>query len=244
MLKRGWTPDQISGRSTLEGYSYISYECIYNYIAFDRKKGGRLFVLLKRFGKRKSRSSRRIYGARGQIPGRIFIDKRPKIVERRARLGDLEADLIVGRNNRGYLLTLVDRVSRRVVLKKLKTKSKTDVFIALRKAIEEMKVAKTLTVDNGKEFANHREITRKTGARVFFTHPYTSHEKGTVENTNGLIRYHFPAETLFNRISEKRVKKVELKLNSTPRKVLNYLTPNEVHNRKLSKKISTRQCCT
>jgi IS30 family transposase len=234
-LKAGWTPEQIAGRSYLEGPGSISYECIYKFIALDRKRGGRLFTFLPRFKKRKRRSGRRIYDI---ITDRIFIDKRPKIVEKRVRLGDLEADLIVGKFAQGYLLTVVDRVSRKVVIKKLTTKKKDEVFLGLCRAIEEFKVVKTLTVDNGREFSDHKKLAKEKRIKIFFARPYTSQDKGTVEHTNGLLRRYFGQETNFKEVSSRKIRKVQDQLNNRPRKVLNYLTPNEAHNKKMGKKIA------
>lgn len=231
-LKEGLTPEQIAGRSEIDGPEKISHECIYNYIAEDRKKGGGLFRLLTRFRKRKKRISHRSYA--GQIPDRIFICKRPKVVERRTRLGDLEADLICGRRAQGYLLTVVDRVSRKVVIKRLLRKSKEETFFAICEAIKEFKLVRTMTVDNGKEFALHKQIALRNNIKVYFTNPYTSQEKGTIENTNGIIRRYFDANTNFLKVSNRKVKIIENKLNNCPRKVLKYLTPEEVHNKKLA----------
>ena len=241
-IKEGWSPNQIAGRSKLEKGKTISHECIYEFIRKDRKAGGRLFTYLKRFRKRKRRLSHRSYA--GQLPGRIFIDKRPKIVEKRIRLGDLEADLICGRKAQGYLLTVVDRVSRKVVLRKLKTKSKEEVYFALCNAIEEFKIIRTITVDNGKEFALHKKIKTIKKVSAYFTHPYTSQEKGTVENTNGLIRYYFNSKTNFKLVKEKRIKEVENKLNQRPRKILGYLTPNEVQTIKMRREKPRKNRCT
>jgi IS30 family transposase len=148
-------------------------------------------------------------------------------------LGDIEADLILGFKARGYILTLVDRVSRRTILKKLKTKTKTEVYFAICYALEDFKILRTLTVDNGKEFALHQQIAKQKKVKVYFTHPYTSQEKGTVENTNGLIRYYFPKGTDLSKVSSKKIKSIENRLNNQPRKILNYLTPNEYHHKKL-----------
>jgi len=241
-LKEGWSPEQIAGRSKIDGPEPISHECIYDFIRKDRKQGGRLFTLLRRFRKRKRRLGYRSYGS--HLPNRTFIDKRPKIVEKRMRLGDLEADLICGRKNQGYLLNVIDRVSRRSILTRLKTKNKVDVYYGLCKSIEQFKIARTLTVDNGKEFALHLEIAKSKKIKVYFTHPYTSQEKGSVENSNGLIRYYFNSKTNFRRTSDKRIKHVENLLNTRPRKTLNYLTPAELHFKKIKQELRENQRCT
>ena len=127
-----------------------------------------------------------------------------------ARLGDVEADLIVGYCSDGYVLITVDRKSKMTILRKLKT-------------------VHTCTEDNGSEFADHQTLTKNTGVPVYFTHPYSSCERGTVENTNGLVRYFLPKKTKFAKLTQTELNKIQDLLNHRPRKCLSYLTPKEVH---------------
>jgi transposase, IS30 family len=224
-LRLGWSPQQIAGRSKIEGSQSISHEYVYRFIIKNRKNGGRLYRLLKRFGKRKQRLGKRVY--QEIIPYRVSISERPRIVENRQRLGDLEGDLIVGGHHKSHILTVVDRRSRLLVAELVRSRKKKIIEEAFLKALRRMPHALTLTLDNAREFSCHTEITKKTGVKVYFADPYSSHQRGTNENTNGLIRYYFPKRLDFRRIKPENIRKVEEKINSRPRKVLNYLTAYE-----------------
>lgn len=226
-LKIGWTPQQISGRSKSRGPQDVSHEYIYRLIIRDKRNGGKLYRLLKRFGKRKRRISERSY-TKEIIPGRIGIENRPSVVKKRKRLGDLEGDLIVGGCQKSYLLTVVDRCSRQVVIEPLMKRDRKSVETAFIKAIHRLPSAKTLTLDNAREFSCHVEISKQLGIKVYFCNPYSSYERGTIENTNGIIRRTFPKKTDFRKIPRKKVAALEKTLNTTPRKILNYLTAEEV----------------
>jgi IS30 family transposase len=240
-LNLGWSPEQIAGRSKIDGPDVLCTETVYQIVRRDRMEGGCLSHLLKRFRKRKSRFPERKYVKRVIIPARRDIDERPKIVEKRKRLGDLEGDLIVGYKQSGYVVTVVDRASLRVALKKVQQKSKLEVSMALNKALKKLGHSHTITFDNGCEFAGHQKLTKQTGVKVFFAHPYASYERGTVENTNGLIRYYLPKKTSFINLTPGKMTQIEDQLNTRPRKKLNFLTPNEVH---LTRKRPTKKRCT
>jgi IS30 family transposase len=173
-IRASWSPEQIAGRSALEAPERVSYEFVYRLLHDDKKRGGRLYRRLKRFGKRKQRLGARNYPSGPIIPHRQGIEHRPKIVDERSRLGDLEGDLVLGHCSSGYVLSVIDRKSRYLVLRKLKTKRKTTVKIQLERAIRKMGKVHTLTVDNGTEFCDHRKLTEATGVPVYFTHPYTN----------------------------------------------------------------------
>lgn len=227
-IKAGWSPEQIAGRSKREAPERLSHECIYQIILLDRKKGGDLFRSLKRFGKRKERLGKREYSSvADQLKRRI--DERPSVVEARRRLGDLEADLVSGYKADGYVLTVVDRRSRYVVLRKLRRKDAPSVLRELQFAIKQMKQAHTLTLDNGKEFAMFKELSKATGVEVYFAHPYCSTERGSVENMNGLLRYYLPKGSSFKHVQQPKLDKIQRLLNDRPRKCLKFLTPSEVH---------------
>lgn len=242
-LEDGWTPDQIAGRSKQETEHPISHESVYRLILLDKKAGGKLYRLLPRFGKRKSRFPARDYTSQSMIPGRVSIEDRPSIVSSRKRLGDLEGDLIVGSSQKSYLVTVVDRVSRQVAIEKILKRDKESVTVALIKSISRFPRALTLTLDNAREFSCHIDVTRLTGVKVYFSNPYASYERGTVENTNGLIRRSFPKRTDFRKVSVEQIQKLELRMNATPRKILKYLTATEVANkssRKSGKAVALR----
>jgi IS30 family transposase len=228
-LKQHWSPEQIAGRSKFEAPETISYEYVYRLVYENKKSGGSLYRLLKRYRKRKQRFGVRQYPSGPIIPNRTGIEHRPKVVESRSRLGDLEGDLIQGYLASGYVVSVVDRKSRFLVLRKTRTKRKRMVRIQLERAIRKMKHAKTLTLDNGSEFCDHQDLTQITKVPVYFAHPYTSSERGTNENSNALVRHFLPKKTSFTSLTQSRLNQIEDLLNHRPRKCLGYLTPAEVH---------------
>jgi transposase, IS30 family len=236
-LKEGWSPDQIAGRSSADSPESVSHEYVYSLVKADRKRGGMLHRHLKRFRKRKQRFGARSYPSGPVIPNRVGIEKRPSRVDRRDRLGDLEGDLVQGYRHSGHVLTLVDRKSKFVLLRKLKTKRAATVRTQLQFAIARIKHARTLTLDNGSEFSQHERLP----IPVFFTHPYCSTERGTVENTNGLIRYYLPKKTSFRNLTQSKLNQIQHALNHRPRRCLGYLTPHEVHFKKSPRASSLSQ---
>jgi IS30 family transposase len=227
-LKQSWSPEQIAGRSRIEGPEQVSHEYVYQMLIRDRKQGGRYYRLLKRFKRRKQRLGNRQYPS-SSIPNRVGIENRPAIVEERSRLGDHEGDLIIGYRASGYVLSVIDRKSKFTVLRKLKTKRKLPVKEGLVHAMRKMRSAHTLTLDNGREFSAHQDLSRETGVNIYFANPYSSIERATVENHNGLVRYFLPKKTCFKHLSQSRLNEIQNLLNKRPRKILGYLTPEEVH---------------
>lgn len=230
-LHLGWSPQQIAGRSKSDGPQSVSHEYVYRLVHRSKKSGGRLHRLLKRFGKRKQRFNSRDYTETPPPTDRVSIDERPAIVDERARLGDCEADLIVGYKQSGYILSVVDRVSRAVVLRKLSSKRMSEVGRELMIALAMLGILRTLTVDNGKEFYCHKLVTATTGIPVYFTHPYCSTERGSIENVNGLVRYYLPKRTSFAALTQERLDEIACLLNERPRRCLGYLTPIEVQSK-------------
>lgn len=224
-----WSPEQIAGRSEIDGPQPVSHEYVYSVVREEKKKGSNLHHHLKRFCRRKQRFGVREYKRTTAQTNRVSIDERPAIVEKRSRLGDCEADLIVGYRQSGYVLTVIDRKSRAIVLRRLDSKCMKEVCAQVVIAFAILGVVHTLTTDNGTEFNGHEELARKTGVSVFFTHPYCSTERASVENANGLVRYYLPKRSSFARITQERLDHIARTLNSRPRKCLGYLTPAEVH---------------
>lgn len=227
LLRRQWSPEQISGRLKLEGRRTVSPERIYVHVYADKRRGGSLHRHLRSQKKQRKRYSG--YIRRGQIPNRIGIEQRPAIVASRRRFGDWEADTIIGARHQGGILSLVERKSKLTRLHKLESKAATEVkhaSIALLAPLVDR--VHTITVDNGKEFVQHEAITAALQAPIYFTHPYSAWERGLNENTNGLIRQYFPKKYDFARITKAAVKLVAELLNNRPRKTLGYRTPNEV----------------
>ncbi len=173
---------------------------------------------------------------RGLIIGRVDISERPKIVEKKSRLGDLEIDLVIGKNHKGALLTINDRASGILFMGKVESKEASAIQ---QKTIELLKdwkpIIKTITSDNGKEFANHRAIAEDLDIDYYFAKPYHSWERGANENLNGLIRQYFPKKSNFENIEEQQIKTVVNTLNNRPRKRFGYKTPNEIFAEKINK---------
>lgn len=227
LLRQDWSPEQIAGHLKRAQRPTVSHEWIYLYIYADKRHGGTLHRHLRSQKKQRKRYSG--YIRRGQIPNRTSIEKRPKIVARKGRFGDWEADTIIGARHKGGILSIVERKSKLVRLCKLTTKTATemkDKAIALLRPLTAR--VHTITVDNGKEFCEHELIAVGLQARIYFAHAYASWERGLNENTNGLVRQYFPKKYEFARITDKDLQQVEDLLNNRPRKTLGYRTPNEV----------------
>jgi transposase, IS30 family len=227
LLGQQWSPEQITGRLKLERVPSVSHERIYVYIYADKRRGGTLHSHLRSQKKQRKRYSG--YIRRGQIPNRISIEERPKIVATKGRFGDWEADTIVGARHKGGILSVVERKSKLTRLSKLATKAAAEMKYACVALLAPLAArVHTITVDNGKEFCDHKHIAAGLQARIYFAHPYASWERGLNENTNGLVRQYFPKKYEFARISEKDLQQVEDLLNNRARKTLGYRTPNEV----------------
>jgi IS30 family transposase len=225
LIKEDYSPEQVVGYCKNSGLSYVSHERIYQHIWEDKKQKGSLHTHLRRQGRKyRKRGSKK--DTRGIIVGRIGIEKRPKVVEKRERFGDLEVDLIIGKNHEDAILTINDRASGMLKMKKLTSKKAAVVTQAIIELLEEwIAYLHTITADNGKEFAGHKEVAESLYIDYYFARPYHSWERGSNENLNGLVRQYFPKGSSFGSITEQRIKEIELKLNSRPRKRFNYQNP-------------------
>ena len=229
-LKEGWTPAIIGGRARLEGRPWVCAETIYTHIYADAKAGGTLWKNLPRAKRKRRRRCPRQEGrGRGQIPNQRRIDTRPAEVETRLTVGHWEGDLINGANGTGNLATEVERCTRFALVGYTKTKEATEVTRKMCALFNTLppKARLSTTLDNGKEFAHHEDIARDAGIDVFFAHPYHSWERGTNENTNGLIRRLYPKKSSFAGIGEVELKRIDAFLNDRPRKCLGWSTPRE-----------------
>ena len=232
-LLQQWSPEQISGRIRREYLKdhgmRISHETIYQWIRSDKSQGGSLFKQLRQSRKKR----RKKYGSslkRLQIPDRVSINKRPKVVDRRSRLGDWEGDTMEGQKKSGYLLTQVERKSGYLVSVCI---DRQDVRSVNRAAIRSLKcfpskLLRTMTLDNGSEFYGYQRIEQSTGVRVYFADPYSSWQRGTNENTNGLLRQYFPKGTDFLEIRPPQLAGIVRRINNRPRKRHGYRTPSKV----------------
>ena len=233
-IKEDYSPEQIVGLSKIRGSQCISIERIYQFIWDDKKQGGDLYTHLRTQGKRyRKRGASK--DKRGQIIGRVGIEKRPIEVAEKNRLGDFEIDLIIGKDHKGALLTANDRASGVEKIKKIDSKDATIVKEAVIELLHEFRpILKTITSDNGKEFAQHQEIARELDIDYYFANPYHSWERGANENLNGLIRQYFPKGMSFENSTKEQVQMVEDKLNNRPRKRFGFKTPNQVYLHKLT----------
>lgn len=239
LTNEDWSPEQIAGTLSIKYPNWtISTEAIYQYVYSQYTRSGYghcigedLRIFLKRRHKVRKRKTIPFKQEKG-IKNRISIDQRPITVAERIEAGHWEGDSIVSRKSKVSLNTLVERVSGLVKISKIINGTGLATAGAVTKRLKEIPktMRKTLTVDNGSENASHQQITSCLDMAVYFAHPYHSWERGTNENTNGLIRHYFPKGTDFATISTERIKEVEMRLNVRPRKRLGYKTPLEVFN--------------
>jgi IS30 family transposase len=233
LFKQDLSPDQISGRLGVlypfqpekQASPSTIYACIYRETAKDPE-------LREHFRQKQAKPRKRkgVKDRRGQIPDRVSIDKRPKIVEEKSRSGDWEGDTVESAGKNAYIATFVDRKTKFLLAKLMPDKSAAALNQAALHVFKPIPAQQrnTLTVDNGKEFSAHKSLSQDIGIDIYFAHPYHSWERGLNEHTNGLIRQYLPKKTPFNTLTQKQLDKIVEKINNRPRKVLGYLTPYEV----------------
>ena len=236
-LKLRWSPEQISGRLKKEKKWNISHEAIYQFIYAQYYRGGNgrcVGYNLVKYLRHKHKRRARKYVPHHDIPlslqGKIYIHDRPRYIEKRKQLGHWETDSMVSRQSDTCLNTSVERVSGYVKIQKLNdhtSKATTDALLSFFEKIPTT-LRQSITSDNGTEFRSQKEISTLFARGYFFCHPYTSCERGTNENTNGLIRDYFPKKTDFGTLTKADIQKAEYLLNTRPRKRLRYKTPLEV----------------
>jgi len=227
LIRQEWSPEQVSGWLRETSGISISHEWIYQYLLKDKQAGGDLHHHLRCQKKRRKRYGS--YDRRGKLKNRVSIDERPAIVDTRQRLGDWEVDTIIGKGHRHAIVSLADRKSRLALLKKVDRKTAEAVADAVIELLQpHVERTHTITADNGKEFADHERMAKDLQAEVFFAHAYSSWERATNENTNGLIRQYFPKKRSFASIDQREIDFVMERLNNRPRKCLGFKTPNQV----------------
>ena len=238
-LKLDWSPEQIAGRMKLDTGMSVVHETIYRYIYTNKKNGGQLYKYLRHKNKKYHHRSND-YRSRGTIIDRVMIAKRPRIVEKKNRIGDLEIDTVIGKDHKGALVTVVDRKSKFVLIKNVPSKEASVVTEALIEMIQPIKdITHTITSDNGKEFAYHKQVSAALNTDFYFANPYHSWERGLNEHTNGLIRQYLPKKSVFIGVSKEEIIMIQNRLNHRPRKILNYKTPYEVFFSEMSKKLAS-----
>lgn len=230
-LRDDLSPEQVTGVMRRNGEETVSHERIYQHVYADHRRGGTLYKHLRQCRKkRRKRLGRK--DRRGRIQNRVSIEERPPVVEKRIYYGDWEVDLVEGAGHEGFLLTLVDRKCGHLLMHPLDSKKADEVTTAI---IVELwpfvgKI-RSLTMDNGKEFSGHETVAAILQTKVYFAHPYASWERGTNENTNGLIRQYLPKGMSFKNLDMAKCKEIERKLNMRPRKRLGFAAPMDYRNK-------------
>ncbi|MBN4081991.1 IS30 family transposase [Beggiatoa alba] len=226
-LAQQWSPEQIQGRLLDDGLEAVCPGTIYHFIRKDKTKGGDLHKNL-RHKKYKQRTGSP--DMRGQICNRVSIEERPAIVDQKVRIGDWEADTVIGKGHKGVLVTLSERVSKLNLIARVPSKHAegvTEAIIAMLKPYK--KELHTITFDNGKEFSYHEKIAEALNVDIYFAHPYRSWERGLNENHNGLIRQYLPKGQPLDKVTKRQVVEIQTRLNQRPRKLLGFKTPEEVY---------------
>jgi IS30 family transposase len=227
-LKRFWSPDQIAGRSHREyrsdGSRHIGRQTIYNWIRQQGQRGDDTWKTHLRFA-----NKRRRYRSNSTMATRS-IAGRPAVVDRRSRYGDWEGDTMVGAGHRGALVTSVERKSGYLLASRVRDRQARRVNQSLYGQFRRLPptLRRTMTFDRGKEFSEHEALAEKTQLEIYFADPYCSWQRGTNENTNGLLRQFFPKGTDFTQITAEQLARAKRLINDRPRKRLNYRTPREV----------------
>lgn len=225
-----WSPEQIANRLRLEKQTHVSHEAIYRYIAWDKRYGGDLYKCLRQYGHYRKRYGR-VRRLRAPVANRTPISARPAEANFRTEFGHWERDLVIGKiKDKRALLTLVDRKSRYTLIEPVSSKKPEEILKATALALRQRgRISKTVTNDNGLEFMDHLELTKTLAVSVYFARPYAAWERGTNENTNGLLRQYYPKRKSLADVSQEELVAVENSLNLRPRRVLGYLTPKEMH---------------
>jgi len=226
-LRQDWSPEQIAGWLKRNKDIQISPERIYQYVLADKQAGGDLHKHLRCQKKRRKRYGS--YDRRGKLPDRVSIEERPEIVDTRERLGDWEADTILGKGRRHAIVTLTERKSRLALLSKVERRTAELVGEAIIHLLQPLTdLLHTITGDNGKEFAQHQRIARELKIDFFFAHPYSAWERGANENMNGLVRQYIPKSRDLATVTDQELEVIMNKLNHRPRKCLDFRSPFEV----------------
>jgi IS30 family transposase len=226
-LTEEWAPEQIAGRLRQEHPDdpdrNLSAQTIYTWIEQDEDRE-HWQSFLRRRGKRPNRRKNTDTGEGARI------DDRPEVIEQRLRLGDFEGDTVLGPAGTGGLATLVDRKSRYTIIVKIQSKEADHVHQKIKERLRELddEHRRSITFDNGTEFARCHRLEEHLGMKLYFADPGCPYQRGTNENTNGLIRQYFPKGTNFRDISHYEVRRVENRLNNRPRECLGFQTPAEV----------------
>lgn len=229
LLEQQWSPEQISGRLKAEGKATICHETLYQYVLRDKRANGKLYLNLRRHTKKYRQRYGSQTGSVKGIPNRVDIEERPEVANQRERLGDWEADTMIGKGHQGALVTLDERKSKLRLAIPVTNKTAEAVTSSIITLLDGFKDwVHTLTFDNGKEFAKHEQVAQALGCKTYFAKPYHSWERGQNENANGLLRQYFPKAIGLLDVTTRQVVEAVHKLNNRPRMCLGFKTPYEV----------------
>jgi len=221
-----WSPEQIEGYCKKENIPMVSHERIYQYIRLDKAMGGELHTHMRH----KLKHRKRPVGKFIPIKNRVSIEERSDVINNKERFGDWEIDTIIGKDQKGAIVTITERTTNFFMMKKLDKGKNAD---ALAKTVTVMLMpykayVHSITADNGTEFAEHEKIAKSLNAKVYFTHPYSSWEKGLIEYTNKLIRQYIPKKSNFSEFNNIQISKIQKKINARPREKLNFESPVKI----------------
>ncbi len=225
-IRRSWSPRQVSIGIASELKRSLCHHTVYRWIDRDRNEGGDLWTRLRRIGKQTEK--RKIYQCPRRLEGRRMIDERPKVVDKRNRLGDYERDLILGKAGGTALLTIVDRATRLVKIGWISKICSNQVHRETLRLLKN-EIVHTITNDNGTEFSRHATTAKSLKAKIYFSHPYRSWERGTNENTNGRLRQYFPRREDIGKPTRRTLRRIAEELNERPRQCLGFKTGLQVY---------------
>jgi IS30 family transposase len=238
LLRQDLSPEQVSGRLRTDGVLRVSHETIYKHVWSDKRQGGQLYRHLRQRTRYRKRYGS--YEKRGRLAGKRHITERPAAAEHRREFGHWEIDTVIGAGNKHCIVTLVERLTGCVLIGKLRARTVAEANRRITQLIEEQpQLFKSITADNGTEFHGYEQIERATGVSFYFATPYRSWERGTNENTNGLIRQYLPKGHSMKRLTQARCSAIARRLNNRPRKRHGFLSPIELLSRHVSVAVQT-----
>ncbi|MCK5138182.1 MAG: IS30 family transposase [Bacteroidales bacterium] len=229
LSKEQWSPEQIAGYCKQNDIPMVSHERIYQFIYQDKDEGGQLYKHLRIASKKYRKRYGNGNNKRSVIKDRVSIDQRPDCINNKERVGDWEIDTIIGKGGKGAIVTIAERATAFVLVARLNGKNAMDLAKAVVRLMAPFKeLVLSITSDNGTEFAMHKYIAEKLEAEFYFAHPYSSWERGLNEYTNRLIRQYIPKKTDFNDVNDNQIRDITMKLNSRPRKKLDFNSPGSI----------------
>jgi IS30 family transposase len=232
-----WSPEQIVGYCKSHDIPMVSHQRIYTYVRDDKRQGGDLYTHLRHQLKHRKRP---ISGKQNTIKDRVSIDLRDDIINNKLRFGDWEIDLIIGKDRKGAIVTIVERTTAFFLMEKLPFGKNAEELakIVIQMLLPYKAFVHSITSDNGTEFASHKKISRKLLTAFFFAHPYSSWERGLSEYTNKLVRQYIPKKSIFELYDDKKIKEIQYKINRRPRKNLNYENPKNLFYKFVNQKVA------